>query len=159
MFGKLPYLLIPLILFLPGLHTLCHAQAQGEAQQHVQTDPVERFLWYDAAKTAKIKIFKAPDGKYYGKVVWLKVPDRDGKPKVDSHNPSKARRNDPLLGLLLLKGLEKTGDNTYENGTIYDPNNGKTYSCKLTCKGDLLDLHGYIGFSFIGRSTTWSKAE
>ena len=37
--------------------------------------------------------------------------------------------------------------------------NGKTYSCTITAKGDRLDVHGYIGFSFIGRSTVWTAAD
>jgi uncharacterized protein (DUF2147 family) len=147
------HLLLALFLFLsPGLYVPALAQEKTVVVQPAQTDPLERCLWYDEAKTAKIKIYKAVDGKYYGKVIWLKIPDRDGKPKVDMHN-------DPILGMLILKGLKKTDENIYDHGTIYDPTNGKTYSCKITVNGDSLQLHGYIGFSFIGHSTTWTKAE
>ena len=125
-----------------------------------QADPIERNLWYNEEKTAKIQIYKATDGKFYGKIVWLRVPNaEDGKPKVDKNNPDKNRVNDPLLGLVLLKGFKKDGEKGYEDGTIYDPKNGKTYSCKITNKGDLLDVRGYIGFSFIGRTTVWTKAD
>lgn len=72
-----------------------------------QTDALERNLWYNEEKTAKIQIYKAVDGKFYGKVVWLKVPEVDGKPKIDIHNPDKAHRNDPIIGLLLLKHFKK----------------------------------------------------
>ncbi len=124
-----------------------------------QADPLERNLWYNEEKTAKIQIYKATDGKFYGKIVWLKVPNADGKPKTDNNNPDKNRKSDPLLGLALLKGFKKDGDKGYDDGTIYDPKNGKTYSCKITNKGDLLDVRGYIGFSFIGRTTVWTKAD
>lgn len=124
-----------------------------------QTDPIEHNLWYNEEKTAKIQIFKATDGKYYGKIVWLKVPDIDGKPKVDIHNPDVSKRGNPIMGLLLLKGLRKENEKEYIDGTIYDPKNGKTYSCKMAYKGDHVDLRGYIGFSLIGRTTTWTKAE
>ncbi len=124
-----------------------------------QQDPLERNLWYNEEKTAKIQIYKATDGKFYGKIVWLKVPDADGKPKVDKNNPDKARKNDPVLGLMLLKGFKKDGEKGYDDGTIYDPKNGKTYSCKITNKGTELDVRGYIGFSFIGRTTVWTKAD
>lgn len=122
------------------------------------TDPVER-LWLNEEKTAKIQIYKATDGRYYGKIVWLKEPMRDGKPKVDIHNPSEARRNDPIMGLLILKGFKKDGATGYEDGTIYDPKNGKTYSCKITYKGDKLDVRGYVGFSLLGRTTVWTKVD
>ena len=122
-------------------------------------DLLEKNLWYNEEKTAKIQMYKATDGKFYGKIVWLKVPEVDGKPKVDIHNPDKTRRNDPIMGLLLLKGFKKNGDKEYTDGTIYDPKNGKTYKCIITPKGEKLDLRGYIGFSFIGRTTVWTKVE
>ncbi len=63
------------------------------------------------------------------------------------------------MGLLLLKSFNKDGATVYEDGTIYDPKNGKTYSCKITHKGDQLDVRGYVGISMIGRTTTWTKAD
>ncbi len=123
-----------------------------------QAEKIER-IWYNEEKTSKIQIYKAVDGKFYGKIVWLRVPELEGKPKVDRNNPDKARRNDPLIGLLILRGLKKVGDGLFEDGTIYDPKNGKTYSSKITVKGDILDVRGYIGFSLLGRTTTWTKAD
>nr|WP_305852732.1 DUF2147 domain-containing protein [Mucilaginibacter sp. SMC90] len=29
----------------------------------------------------------------------------------------------------------------------------------MTCKGETLDIRGYIGISLFGRTTTWSRAE
>jgi uncharacterized protein (DUF2147 family) len=123
-----------------------------------QADPLEGH-WYSEDKTAKVHIYKAKDNKFYGKVDWLKVPNRDGKPKVDGRNPDASKRNQPIVGLVILKGFKKDGDNTYEDGTVYDPKNGKTYSCKITRKGNSIDVRGYIGVSMIGRSTTWVKAD
>jgi uncharacterized protein (DUF2147 family) len=155
---KLPFMLnncsiriVFLFAFLLGIQAISFAQAHK--------DPLERNLWYNEEKNAKIQIYLATDGKFYGKVVWLKVPDRNGGPKLDPHNPDKARRNDPLLGMVILKGFKKSGADGYEDGTIYDPKNGKTYSCKMTRKEDKLDVRGYIGFSLLGRTTTWTKAE
>jgi uncharacterized protein (DUF2147 family) len=123
-----------------------------------QSDPVER-LWYNEERTAKIQVYKAVDGRFYGKIVWLKEPLRDGRPKIDINNSDKSKRNDPILGLLILKNFKKGSDNHYEDGTIYDPKNGKTYSCKMTLEGDKLNVRGYFRFSLIGRTTTWTKAE
>lgn len=124
-----------------------------------QADPLEQHLWYNEEKTAKIQIYKAQDGKLYGKIVWLREPNRDGKPKVDINNADKARRNDPVMGLVILRGFKKDGATGYDGGTIYDPKNGKTYSCKMTREGDTLHVRGYIGFSLLGRTTTWTKAD
>jgi uncharacterized protein (DUF2147 family) len=121
-------------------------------------DAIEK-KWFNEEKTAKIQIYKATDGKYYGKIVWLKEPLKNGKPKVDENNPKELLRKEPLLGLLLLKGFRKEDEINYEGGTIYDPKNGKTYSCIIKNKGSKLDVRGYIGFSLIGRTTTWTLIE
>jgi uncharacterized protein (DUF2147 family) len=125
----------------------------------IAQDAIER-IWYNQEKTAKVQIFKATDGKYYGKIVWLKEPNNEeGKPKVDKNNPDKAKKSTPLMGLQLLKGFKKDGDTEYEDGNIYDPKNGKTYSCKINRKGETLEVRGYVGISLIGRTTIWTKAD
>jgi uncharacterized protein (DUF2147 family) len=123
---------------------------------HAQGDKIEGF-WYNNAKDAKIQIYKATDGKFYGKIVWLKEPLKNGKPKVDEKNPVESRQGQTLISLIILKGFEKKG-NVYTDGTIYDPENGKVYDCKMNFNGKNLSIRGFIGFSFIGRTTVWERA-
>jgi uncharacterized protein (DUF2147 family) len=123
-----------------------------------QSDPIEH-IWYNEEKTAKIQVYKAVDGKFYGKIIWLKEPLKDGKEKIDIKNPDAKKRNNPIIGLLILKGFTKETAVEYSEGTIYDPKNGKTYSCRITQKGNKLDVRGYIGISLLGRSTSWTLAE
>lgn len=123
-----------------------------------QADPIESF-WFNEEKSAKIHVYKGHDGKFYGKIVWLKKPTVDGKPKVDARNPDESKRSQPIIGLVLLKGFQKDGTHEYTDGTIYDPKNGKTYSCKMTMNGNELDVRGYVGISLIGRTTRWTKAD
>jgi uncharacterized protein (DUF2147 family) len=123
-----------------------------------QTDRVEG-LWYNAEKSAKIHVYKAKDDKYYGKIIWLKEPNRDGKAKLDIHNSDESKRTQPEMGLMVLRGFNKDGDVLYDDGTVYDPTNGKTYKCKITYKTDHLDIRGYVGISLLGRTTEWTKAE
>jgi uncharacterized protein (DUF2147 family) len=123
-----------------------------------QTDPVEG-LWYNDIKSAKVQITRESNGKFYGKVVWLKEPLKNGKPKVDELNADEKLRTRPRLGLPVLANFEKAGENKYTGGTIYDPNNGKTYSCTMTYKGKTLAIRGYVGISLFGRTTTWERAE
>jgi uncharacterized protein (DUF2147 family) len=123
-----------------------------------QTDKIEG-LWYNDIKSAKVLISKGSNGKFYGKVVWLKEPLKNGKPKVDELNADEKLRIRPRLGLPVLADFVKDGDNRYTEGTIYDPNNGKTYSCKITYKGKTLAIRGYIGISLFGRTTTWTRVE
>jgi uncharacterized protein (DUF2147 family) len=97
--------------------------------------------------------------KFWGKVVWLKEPLRDGHPKIDINNPKESARNQPIIGLPLLRAFVKSGDNKYTDGEIYDPKNGKTYSCTITYKSDNeLSVRGFIGIAMIGRTTKWTRA-
>ena len=42
----------------------------------------------------------------YGKITWLKKPnDARGKPFTDTENPDKSKRNQPLIGLIILKNF------------------------------------------------------
>ena len=70
------------------------------------------------------------------------------------------RKNKPIEGMTILWGLKQDGDE-WSGGQILDPAKGKIY--KLTLKledgGKKLDVHGYIGFSLIGRSQEWVRAE
>lgn len=124
-------------------------------------DAIEK-TWYNADKTAKIQIYKNSDGKYYGKIVWLSEPNDNGKPKLDKENPDASKKNTPVLNLVILKNFtqSKSSSNVFEDGSVYDPDSGKTYCGKLTLNGNQLKLKGYIcSFSLLGRSEIWTAAE
>jgi uncharacterized protein (DUF2147 family) len=109
--------------------------------------------WLTADKTGQINIYKH-DNLYYGKIV-----AGTSNEKFDVKNPEKSRRGDPLLGLIILRDLafEK---NVWRNGTVYDPKNGKTYSCTITLTNlDTLEIRGFVGFSWIGRSELWRRVK
>lgn len=114
--------------------------------------------WYTDANKSVVYIFKATNGKYYGKIVWLKNPkEDDGTDKVDDNNPDPDKRNTPLIGLMLLKSFDFDKDH-WTNGTIYDPDNGKTYKCTISATNeDELFVRGYIGIPAIGRTTVWHR--
>ena len=121
--------------------------------------------WFNQDKDAKIEIAKCGDN-YCGKIVWLKDPTYPagsklgipGTPKVDDKNPDAARRKDPLMGLEIIKGFQFAGGNVWKNGTIYDPDSGKTYSAKATLVSpNELDLRGFIGVSMFGRTEKWTR--
>jgi uncharacterized protein (DUF2147 family) len=114
--------------------------------------------WINPSGEGQVLISKK-DNKYYGKLVWLKIPDRDGKPKMDIHNPDKALQTRPELGLELLNDFTFNGEDEYEDGTIYDPKSGKTYSCKMTLNGNTLKIRGYVGISLFGRTEAWTRVK
>lgn len=98
-----------------------------------------------------VEIFKSSDGLYYGKIVQLLQ-----KPENETCIACKDdRRNKPLIGLEIIRGLKKEGDN-FTGGTITDPKTGKSYKCTITRNGDKLNVRGYIGISLVGRTQTWT---
>ena len=69
------------------------------------------------------------------------------------------RKNKPVIGMTILTGLKKDGDNVYSGGSILDPNNGKTYNAKVTVieGGKKLEMRGSI--LFFGRTQTWIRVD
>ena len=115
--------------------------------------------WSNPNGQDHILIFKRGD-KFFGKLDWIKFPnDEQGKPKTDKNNPDPALRSRPDLGLELLKDFTYDGDNVYSGGTVYDPKNGKTYSCKMTLEGNSLKIRGYVGISLLGRSVIFTRVK
>ncbi|HKI85395.1 MAG TPA: DUF2147 domain-containing protein [Thermoanaerobaculia bacterium] len=104
---------------------------------------------------------------YSGKIVWLNHPDFPasegprwaGRAKVDRKNPDPSLRGRPIVGLEILRGFKYDGKDVWGGGTIYDPKKGKTYRCKITLEPDgTLFVRGFIGFSWLGRTTVWTPA-
>lgn len=101
-----------------------------------------------------IEIYMKND-KYYGKIIEIfNKSKRDALCEKCSGND----KNKPILGLIIIKNLEKSGK-IFDNGTITDPENGKTYSCSITPLKNKLKVRGYLGISMFGRSQTWEKVE
>lgn len=114
--------------------------------------------WLVGSGKAHIQIYKYGE-KYAGRVAWLKEPlNEKGLPKVDKNNPDATKRNNPILGNVNMLGFVYDGGNNWKEGTIYDSENGKTYSCNIKMVDDnTLEVRGYIGISMIGRTDTWKR--
>ncbi len=115
-------------------------------------------VWQTGSGKAHVQIKKSGT-TYYGHVVWLKNPTHEnGKPKLDQNNPDINKRNNPILGLRIVLGFEYKGENLWENGVIYDPENGRTYSCKAELtSANTLTVRGYVGISLVGRTDNWTR--
>jgi uncharacterized protein (DUF2147 family) len=70
------------------------------------------------------------------------------------------RKGQKIIGMTIVKGIKQKGD-AYEGGEILDPDNGKTYRCKMKVleNGKKLEVRGFIGISLFGRSQTWLREE
>lgn len=142
-------LLLPFLLF----------ALSGAMAQSPQPDDI-LGVWLNEDKDAHIYIHKA-NGKYHGKIIWLREPidPETGQPKLDKENPDREKQKQPVIGSLILRDFV-FDDGTWDDGSIYDPKNGKTYDCymELTPEGNL-KIRGYVGISLIGRTTYWTPVE
>lgn len=107
-----------------------------------------------------VRIGPCADGKTVcGTLVWLREPlDEAGKPKTDGENPDPARRGQPLIGVDILGGFVASGDDEWDDGQIYDPEDGHFYSSSLTLTSpDVLEVEGC--FLFFCRAQQWRRVE
>ena len=125
----------------------------------IQTTPVTG-TWVSiddetGVEKSEITLYES-EGKLYGKVKRLLLPEDQGKLCV---NCKGAEKNKPIEGLVIVKGLSKDGE-TWTDGKIMDPANGKNYDCTISLENsNTLKVRGYLGFSFLGRTQTWKRKE
>lgn len=82
----------------------------------------------------------------------------DNKDRKDHHNPNPELRERSLLNVIVLGDFKYVGNLQWQDGWVYDPNNGKTYRCKMQLiDRKTLEIRGYIGISLFGRTETWTK--
>lgn len=110
----------------------------------------------DGSEKSIVNIFKATNGKYYGKIEKLfKEPE---KLCTECEGVNK---NQPVLGMLIINNLIAK-DNKLTGGTILDPKNGKVYKCNISLEtgGEKLNVRGSLDRSgWIGRSQTWIRVK
>lgn len=113
--------------------------------------------WITEEVKSVVEIYEK-DGKYYGKIIWLKDPNGDdGLPKKDKENPDPSLRKREIVGMVFMSGFTFNGK-SWEGGTVYDPESGNTYSGTMKLRSaDVLDLRGYMGVSLLGRTATWYR--
>ncbi|MEM0986448.1 MAG: DUF2147 domain-containing protein [Pseudomonadota bacterium] len=117
--------------------------------------------WLTPAGSAHVAIEDCGDGGPCGRVAWMNPASmREGltpEAAVDENNPDPARRNDPVLGLLMLSDFDEKR-NDWRGGKIYDPETGRTYGSRLKRLDDgTLQVKGCIGP--ICQTQVWTPVE
>jgi uncharacterized protein (DUF2147 family) len=107
--------------------------------------------WWTENRDGRIRFVKHDDGTYRGVVTW------GAEPRKDQLNKDPKLRARPIVGMVLIWHLVYD-DEGYEQGSIYNPEDGETYRVKawLTSQGSL-KLRGYLGISLLGRTQTWTR--
>ena len=116
-------------------------------------------VWLTADAKAQVAVDKTGD-QYCGKIVWLKEPEKNGKPVVDDQNPDEHLRGRPVLDLEMMDGFVYDGDGVWVDGKVYDPESGDAYSGKLELVDEnTMELRGYILIPLFGRTETWTRVK
>lgn len=115
-------------------------------------------VWLMEKNEVAIRVYECDDG-LCGRIVWLEKPlDKQGQPKRDKRNPDAGARDRPLCGVQVLTGLRPAGGDRWEGGTIYNPEDGKTYTASIRLADpDTLKVRGYVGISLLGKTRTLTR--
>ncbi|MGC6491061.1 MAG: DUF2147 domain-containing protein [Flavobacteriales bacterium] len=115
--------------------------------------------WYNQEKDAVINITKSENNTFQGQIVWMLNPnDENGNPKTDPLNPEEELRSRSRMGMTIMYNFQFDGENVWDEGEIYDPKSGNTYSGTMTLTSEnKLDLRGYVGLPIFGRTSNWSR--
>lgn len=123
--------------------------SQGFAQTKLISPNEITGLYWSPKKDAKIEIY-LKGRQYFGKSIWVATDRKDTK------NPIESLKKRDVLGIELLTNFTYN-DGAYTDGKIYDPESGKTYSCKMSLNGDNLKVRGCIGISLFGRTEIFER--
>ena len=124
--------------------------------------------WLTESGVGQVKIepcADAKDGPVCGRIVGLVNPKGpDGKvvapdTVLDPHNENAALRSRKMIGVPLIWGFKKTSDpNAFEEGKIYNGEDGKTYTANISLQADgKLRLRGYVGSTMFGKTQLWTR--
>lgn len=101
-----------------------------------------------------VSIYKADNGKYYGKIVELF--DLDPATAICEECKG-ADHKQPIVGLTIIRDMQLI-DGELRNGKVLDPDNGKLYYAKIYLKDGKLILRGSLDRAgILGRSQTWIR--
>ena len=132
------------------------AFTQGKAQQNA--DDI-LGVWWNPEKTTRIEVYKE-NGQYFGRVTWLKedVNPDGSSPRMDLNNENTDLRNRRVMGLIVLQNLT-WDDGEYEEGTLYDSHQGRSYSCYIELENkNTLSMYVYVlGMPFLNKKMTCER--
>jgi uncharacterized protein (DUF2147 family) len=127
--------------------------------------PAEMGLWYNHSGKGAVEIRPCAetgrDANYLcGFIVWLKVPNnKKGEPWSDGYNADPRKRKRPICGLPVLGSLRPMSDGSWDQGWVYDPEQGKSFDAAIQLHSpERLVLTGYKGIKFFSKTFVWKRA-
>jgi uncharacterized protein (DUF2147 family) len=115
-------------------------------------------LWLDNTGKAAIEV-RGCGPELCGNIVWLRDPlDPRGKPWTDILNPDKSKRLQPICGLQIIGGLKPAPAGLWNDGWIYDPEEGKRFNVEVSLQDiNTLKIFGYAGIRLLSETLHWKR--
>ena len=124
------------------------------------SEPSQAILgdWFTEGARAIVRIAPCAD-RLCGTIVWLwQARDEAGRAATDRENADADRRGRPLLGIELLSGFRMATPGRWSDGTIYNPEDGRTYKASLRIdSADEMTVEGCV--LFICRKQLWRRTD
>lgn len=128
---------------------LALAAAQAQAQ------PAQAGRWITESGNLEVEI--APCGDALCGTVTRVIANRSMSAPGQEMDAADKR---PALGMQILTGLLPSGDDGTLAGEIYNRENAKTYSVRLTMDGpQQLLVRPYVGLPLLGKTQLWRRVE
>ena len=124
--------------------------AMASARASAQAAEDAFGVWLNPENQSNVEFYRCGEG------LCAKVTKVSDGQKTDDKNPDPAKRTRPIVGLVIMEGAKKSGDNKW-SGTLYNRADGKSYSGTITVKSkSTLDLSGCVAL-VVCRTTTWTR--
>jgi uncharacterized protein (DUF2147 family) len=142
---------------------LCGFAATASAQQGTVMG-----TWLSESGVAQIRIGPCPDAAsgpicgYVASLVNPRGPDGTAvapEAATDYRNENPAFRKRKVIGMPLIWGFKQAAQpNTFEDGKVYNGEDGKTYSANISLQPDgRLRLRGFVGTPIFGKTQFWTR--
>ena len=115
-------------------------------------------VWLHQNGRIQVEISPCED-RLCGRIAWLRFPNNAaGRPLRDLKNPNQSLRRRTVMGMTVIRGLHFSGERTWDDGRIYNPDDGKTYRSNVTYQDDnTLLVRAYILLPMFGQTQIWTR--
>jgi len=140
-----PAAIVAAIMAVAGLGLLA-----GEARAQ-RGDIAGRWLTEKDGSIVEFAPCQAKPETWCGRVIWLQ------RPRLDVRNPDSRLRNRPLAGVEIVRGLRAVGDGAWTGATLYNPEDGRSYSGSIRLENGNLKLRG-CALAIFCQTRIWRRA-
>lgn len=94
-----------------------------------------------------------------GRIRWLwEANDANGRPRVDGRNPDRSLRTRSLVGIEIIRGFRETAPGVWTGGSLYNPDDGRTYTGTIRLRQGALHLQG-CALNLFCQTQVWRRPE